>query len=434
MRPSLRPRPTPLLWSWVALVGLVALANLRSLDLQTALWGSFERGDGFVTLFWVFVYFLVASVVMRQGVSRRRVLGAWVFSMTTVSVLATSQYGFALLRGHLDFRASGPLGNAGYLASCLVLSLFMVVGLYAETRRPAMRRLLVAAGWLQLFALLLASSRGAFAGLAVAAGLLLRESDDKQLRRGAWQVLTLCSAAVLLGAIVLGPKMLGALDAERTLPKPTEAEHASRGPLARFSSTSGGEQRLRIYSLAAEAILAAPITGHGQGSFDIVVDQNWDPRLVYGGRLDKPHSVPLRWAFIAGIPGLLAFLAIVGFAGVQVLNSSERPLSLRRAAMLGGLVAYTINGLFWFDTIASYALVAIVFAWIQGTASPAPNEGSERVGGSNRRVIALATGVSILAVGGWTSVAPVRAAWMIATAEQAAIEGRLEPEMLPASP
>lgn len=167
MRPSLRPRLTPLLWSWVALVGLVALANLRNLDLQTALWGSFERGDGFVTLFWVFVYFLVASVVMRQGVSRRRVLGAWVFSMTTVSVLATSQYGFALLRGHLDFRASGPLGNAGYLASCLVLSLFMVVGLYAETRRPAMRRLLVAAGWLQLFALLLASSRGAFAGLAV---------------------------------------------------------------------------------------------------------------------------------------------------------------------------------------------------------------------------------------------------------------------------
>ena len=95
-RPSLRPRLTPLLWSWVALLGLVALANLRSLDPQTALWGSFERGDGFITLFWVFTYFLVASVVMREAVPCRRVLWAWVLSMTAVSSLAIMQYGFAL--------------------------------------------------------------------------------------------------------------------------------------------------------------------------------------------------------------------------------------------------------------------------------------------------------------------------------------------------
>ena len=45
-RPSLRPRLTPLLWSWVALLGLVALANLRRLVPRTALVGGVSRGAG----------------------------------------------------------------------------------------------------------------------------------------------------------------------------------------------------------------------------------------------------------------------------------------------------------------------------------------------------------------------------------------------------
>jgi len=39
------------MWTWVAFVTLVGIADLRAVEVDRALRGSVERGDGLVTLF-----------------------------------------------------------------------------------------------------------------------------------------------------------------------------------------------------------------------------------------------------------------------------------------------------------------------------------------------------------------------------------------------
>ena len=67
-------------------------------------------------------------------------------------------------------------------------------------------------------------------------------------------------------------------------------------------------------------------------------------------RVDKPHNVLLERAVDTGVPGAIAYLALVVVAAAGALRSLDRgPERLLVAAFLASLVAYLVQGLFSID-------------------------------------------------------------------------------------
>jgi putative inorganic carbon (HCO3(-)) transporter len=215
--------------------------------------------------------------------------------------------------------------------------------------------------------LVLTQSRGAMMGLALGlvAVAILRD------RRWAWAVAALAvAAAVAVVVYGAGP----ALDL------------LLGGPLG--DAVAGGEVRLELVSRGLYMISDFSLTGIGPGMFPRVLPLLY-PLFLVGPDTEMPHvhNVYLQQGIDHGVPGLVAFLALLvllGVMGWQAVRSGRRaswgPLA---AGLLGGLAAYLLHG--WFDAIdvgtrghffvwALFGLLAAVWHWsrveVAATARP----------------------------------------------------------------
>lgn len=138
-----------------------------------------------------------------------------------------------------------------------------------------------------LATLILTQSRGGL--LALVAALLLLAA-----LRWRWGWLGLPAVAVLIAALAwaLGPRTL--LDF-----------------LSTESAITSLEGRMEIWSRAAYMIQDFPFTGIGMGSFTRVADLLYPFFLAPPGHVDHAHSLFLQVAVDLGIPGLVAWLAVL---------------------------------------------------------------------------------------------------------------------------
>ncbi|MER3513799.1 MAG: hypothetical protein C4310_04935, partial [Chloroflexota bacterium] len=74
------------------------------------------------------------------------------------------------------------------------------------------------------------------------------------------------------------------------------------------------EGRLELWSRALEAIADYPFTGIGMGTFDHVIPLRYPYVLLAGAELAVPHAhnLFLQVAVDLGLPGLIAFVALLG--------------------------------------------------------------------------------------------------------------------------
>ncbi len=174
--------------------------------------------------------------------------------------------------------------------------------------------------------LLLAQSRGAYMAAAASLGLVL-------LLR--WPRLAYAIAGLLLvlalGLLRLGPGVL--LD-----------------QLGGGTALSSLEGRLEVWSRALYALADFPFTGIGIGTFDLVIPLLY-PFFLIGPdtRVSHAHNLFLQVGLDLGIPGLIAYLALLmnAFALLGIaLRQRERALTWTLAAgTAGGLTAFLVHGL-----------------------------------------------------------------------------------------
>jgi putative inorganic carbon (HCO3(-)) transporter len=216
------------------------------------------------------------------------------------------------------------------VAGGLVLLLPLTIGFALGSRRPWLR---ITCTLVSLFAgavLVLAQSRGALVGLALA-GLVMFIVWNR------WFLLAIPAGIIggLAAAGVLGAARVG----EFMLSSTTTSAVASM------------EGRLEIWSRALAMIRDFPVTGIGLGMFDYLLDLLY-PLFFVAPETDifHPHNLFLFQAVSSGLPGLIALLALIFLLLVLAAKSvrwSQRgeawPLAL---GLLGALVAYVGHGLF----------------------------------------------------------------------------------------
>ena len=166
------PQRWPLIWPALALLGTTVLATFSSIAPRWSTWGSYERGQGLLTLLALVIYaYLVyryrAVRPLNEWIPKATVLGSAVVVLYALAqALDADPFTWQVEPG--SFPVFGTLGRSNYLASFLVMVIPLTVGWLLTCRergkRWALSGLLLAQG----LALLLARSRGGWLALGAA--------------------------------------------------------------------------------------------------------------------------------------------------------------------------------------------------------------------------------------------------------------------------
>src|SRR3989344_7962750 len=127
---SYKPKWNSLSIAFAVFAGVMLVADIFAIDPGKALWSNFERMDGFVTLAHLFLYFIVASSVLKS----RQDWKVWMLSAVAISVYLLF-FCFLQLSGEAiinqgGWRVDGSLGKAIHLAAYLVFHFFLLLYLW----------------------------------------------------------------------------------------------------------------------------------------------------------------------------------------------------------------------------------------------------------------------------------------------------------------
>jgi putative inorganic carbon (HCO3(-)) transporter len=386
----------PLLWPALGVAVTQMVATILAVDWRLALWGSYERSQGAITLLSYLLLFLVVTARLRTLPRARRLLAAMVLTSLPLIGLGLGQVlgwdPFGLIS---DARspAYATLGRSNflgaYLAMLLPLTLALTLNAYDRWKRLTGLGLTA----IQAVVIALTLARGAWlsAGTALAVFFLLWLWP--LLARG-WRIAMSAGLAAGLGSVLAGALLLG----------------------GEGGSTAA---RLTIWRASLDLIAQRPLFGFGPDNLGPIFARVYPPQLVYyqgrGVAVDRAHNLLLDWTLTAGMMGtlagllLLAVFFLVGWRTAQQAAGSEtrRLLVACLAAVTGNVVGNLVSFDLTATSAATWLLMAVVasagaWKWAGGKTAAGDNIPAE-VGKKqplSRWVAALGLlGVAVLGVG-----------------------------------
>jgi putative inorganic carbon (HCO3(-)) transporter len=156
-------------------------------------------------------------------------------------------------------------------------------------------------------------------------------------------------------------------------------------------ATSGLDQRVEVWSRALYAIQDFPYTGLGLGTFERVVAVLYPLFLHPDGTLPHAHNLYLQVAVDLGLPGLVAYLALLGLTFAIALSayrvfrrSGRSDLALLCAGCIAGLAGMCVHELVdavtWGTKLAfvPWMVMGLVAGLTHVAMSPPTTPGNER--------------------------------------------------------
>jgi putative inorganic carbon (hco3(-)) transporter len=264
----------------------------------------------------------------------------------------------------------GQAVNANQLASAALLylpvTIALAVGLWREGRRWLTLAALAGA-WAVAGLLLLTQSRsgwiGGAGGLVALAVLLGLASRRRWLRRAAILLPVVLILLLGIALITMGPRHIGEL-------WPSDMGIGAEDVVGSMSLSG----RVEIWSRALSAIQDFPFTGVGLGTFRRVVHLLY-PLFIIGPTRDiaHAHNIFLQVALDIGLPGLIAYLALLWVAAAVAWHVARRGTPLLQALAIGllcALVSLHFYGLT--DALALGSKPSLAFWMILGLLAALP--------------------------------------------------------------
>ncbi len=402
--PKYRPRFSWTLAAVGAWVVWAGVADLMSVDPVKSLWSNFERMEGFITVFHLGLYFLVASAVITAEDLWTRFLQTSVGASVLMAGYALLQLGGRIGIDQGSSRVDGTLGNAAYMAIYMLFNIFFALFLLVrEWNNRTSRFVYGIILALDTIVLLYTQTRGTVLGLVgglMMAGIYLIIStrtmpEYKKARTAARNSLI---AIVALIALFVGARNVPAI-----------RDSAAFGRLASISlSDKTTESRFMIWHMAWDGFKEKPVFGWGQDNFNYVFNKYYDPRMWDQEQwFDRAHNAFIDWSINGGLLGFLTFIALFGAAGLALWRTRELS-ALERAALVALIAGYAIHELFVFDDLISYVQFFTILALAHGLSQreiPANVAFTRPV--SNEAIAILAPIIAVVVLGGaWALNAP----------------------------
>ncbi len=355
-----RPKFSYLLTTSGIFLIVILLANAFGQHPQTSFWSNFERMDGYVTLIHVFMYSLVLGSVLTTKQQWQAYLHT-----TLVAAFFTAMYGLAQYTDLIETpsaRIESFLGNAAYMAIYMYFHIFVAFWLFAENKNKTLRIVYGILVALFIYTLLGTGTRGTALGFlaggtAMVAYIALFGAKYPEFRKVA--------AGVFAFLIVAVSALYIYRDSEFV---------QGNGSLSRIANINLVEDlkvRGTIWGMAWEGVQDRPLLGWGQGNFNYVFNEKYDPFLYDQEQwFDRAHNIVMDWLIAGGFLGLIAYLSIfIACLYYLVWIPFRKPddqtfTVLERGVLVGILVGYMTHNLVVFDNLISYIFFAVILALI----------------------------------------------------------------------
>jgi len=356
-----RPKFSWIIAGFAALIVVMAAANSLGEYPLKSFWSNFERMDGYVTLVHVFLY----TVVLGSVITTEKL---WSYFLHTSCAVAfcVAVYGLGQYGGVIDSsngsRVDSRLGNAAYMAVYMLFHLFFLGYLAVRSKVVFHRVLYGIIAIILVYTLLLTGTRGTFLGFvggttAAITYIALFGRKVPELRKYA--------IAGILGLVILGLSFVAVRDTDFI------QDNSSLSRIANIDLKSDLVVRSTIWGMAWEGVKERPLLGWGQGNFNYVFNEQYEPSLYAQEQwFDRVHNIFFDWLIAGGILGFLAYfsimIAILYYLLIEpVFMRKESTFSVQERAVLFGLiVGYLMHNLVVFDNIISYIFYGTVLALI----------------------------------------------------------------------
>ncbi|QQG45231.1 MAG: O-antigen ligase family protein [Candidatus Sungiibacteriota bacterium] len=361
--PKYRPRLTPLLKASTIFILIVFLADLFSPSPYRAFFSNYERMEGFMMVFHLWLYFLMLSNVFR---TKKDWLVFW-HSTLAASIVV----GFVALMQKLGYRVSiqggyrvdSTIGNPAYLAAYLSLNVWIIFMMLRRFwSRWWLRIVYTAALLFELIIIYFTATRGAAVAFALITPLMALAVVIFWPRlfpnRISWRPLAVAAVLVFFAIPVIFWQLRNT--------------HLIRSNqiLNRFGSISlqdtTTQARFSIWKMSLRGVLERPLFGWGQENYYLVFQKYFDPKLYSSEPwFDRSHNVVLDWLVHTGVFGFVAFFSMLGAAFWGVGRAIRRGrIDAGEGIFLGAaLGSYFIQNLFVFDNLNTYLLLFAFFAY-----------------------------------------------------------------------
>ncbi len=398
LKPEFRPRLTPLFKAVTVFMAILLLADILSPNPYRAFFSNYERMEGFMMLFHLYLYFIILSSVFTKR--------DWTifFHFTLLASLVVSYIAFLQklgLRPSLQggYRVDSTIGNPTYLAAYLLFHIWLLVMLiYQFWKKRWVVYCYSALLIFELAILYFTATRGAVLALLTSSILFAASivifwpkvfppKPAVNVRRPnvpatPWprgRKLALSALAIIiLAPIVFWQIRATGLIESQILDRLTSYSFQERTIKSRFM----------VWGMSFKAALERPILGWGQENYYLVFQKYFNPGL-YGQEpwFDRSHNVIFDWLIHTGFLGLLSYLSIIGVVIFTLWYGMRKGfIQFWQGLALSALfITHFLQNIFVFDNLNTYLLFFAFLAygdflrWSPYGRSPVGRESAQEV-------------------------------------------------------
>lgn len=365
---SYRPKMNQLLWFILGFGAIVFLTSLTGVNPYRSLWGTIERGEGFLFMAHLLVFCFILSQTFKNRSEWLTFFSASIAVSILVALYALGQkYGaaWAIVNSAGD-RLTSTLGNASYLGAYALGHFWLSVLLFWQRKELWRKIIFGLAALFEIYILFETQTRGAMLAFILTLFcyflIYCLIAKNKKIKKIFLSGLVLMIAAVIF---ILVNK---------------NAAWMSHGPFQRLVSISPRtvtvESRLYAIDSSWRAWQDRFLLGYGWENYNVAFNKYFHPEIYRdnGSQIwfDRAHNTIFDVAVATGVVGLIIYLGIY-VAAFRILFALMREnyyhnfnLSL---AVLAFLTAHFIQNIFVFDSLPTYVMLFSVFAFIAFLAS-----------------------------------------------------------------
>jgi O-antigen ligase/tetratricopeptide (TPR) repeat protein len=359
-----RLRSSPITLSILIFTFIVGLADLFGVNPYKSFWSNYERMEGYITILHLVLYFIIVKSVFRAKRDWKIFFTIFVMVSVLVSFYALIAPQLSIQTSKLAWeygaRVSGTIGNPPFLASYLLLSVFVCFILIVNTQRLSLKFVYLLPVIINSITIYFSASRGAILAAIIGAVILslfylLGKSGVSKEKRIKKAVLSVIGILIVLAVAFL------------TLSDTHLTRHdLTANRFVNIFSDASVQTRFSAWKMAWNGMKERPILGWGQENFIGVYTVNPLPSIMDRIWVDRAHNIVIDWLVNAGLLGLFSYLAVFGTAFYILWTAYQKKRVSKNEALIiaTALTVYFIQNLFIFDTINTYLIFFTVLAYI----------------------------------------------------------------------
>lgn len=389
------PRLTLLFLSVLVFIEILLFSTWKGINPERSFWGSVERGEGFILLLHLFLFFAVLVGVFGEKKDWMRFIRFAVLASIPLGVWGLREFFSYAGEGYTYMQVSfgNPIFYGAYLVFIVFLSLFLAAHDYSNREPTTLKflRLRHVAFLKRGIDIIKQKSWIVFALVAVFSIFLVMMT----LSRAAWVATGAGFVVLAIGWVLLLSKETGKAQIRQALLFGiflillfflallllTKAGYLPENPVttryeALWHNVLGeNDSRFRVWRLSWEAWKDSPIFGYGLDSFSYIYDLYYRadmleviPETLF---FDRAHNKVLDLLVFSGLIGLASYLSLFALASRALWKYGKaqfsRGLSLPLLALLA---AYFTQTLLSIETIGPYIMLFFVLAFVDANFRP----------------------------------------------------------------